>query len=269
MLQRLITIGLILGSASLVRAQTEQDERARVHFESGRVYFEEGAYDRALQEFQQAYELSPRTAMLYNLGMTFERLNRLEEAADAFQQYLDEAGADMPRDPALLERRIANLRRRIREQAGREEAEEAEEAGAADGAEPGGDTGAAPLEGGTPPDAASPAPEASGGADGLVVGGAVALGASGLGLVLTGVFGGLAVAAESDVRSGCFANASCTPDDVADMDTFAAAADASWIAASVAGAAGVVLLVLGLTSGPDEEARAALRFTGNGLAGRF
>ena len=57
----------MLAPALQTEAQSaENDERARTHFESGRSYFSEGAYERALQEFLQAYELSPRTPMLFS-----------------------------------------------------------------------------------------------------------------------------------------------------------------------------------------------------------
>ncbi|HJL14345.1 MAG TPA: tetratricopeptide repeat protein [Sandaracinaceae bacterium LLY-WYZ-13_1] len=255
---RLTALALVLAGASLAttaHAQTEDDERARLHFESGRSYFAEGAYDRALQEFEQAYELSPRTPMLFNLGTTYERLGRLEEARDAFQRYLDESGPDA-QNRELLERRVANLERRIDARARGEELAEDQPEGSA----------TAPASAGP----SSAPPPGDDGGDGLVLGGAIALGVAGAGFVLTGILGGLALAEESSVQDGCFAMGSCTPDDVSSMDTLAVAADVAWISASVVAAAGVVLVVLGaLSDGGGDDARAALRFTGTGLAGSF
>ncbi|MCA9606754.1 MAG: hypothetical protein KC619_14210, partial [Myxococcales bacterium] len=108
-----------------------------------------------------------------------------------------------------------------------------------------------------------------GGGDGLIIGGAVALGVAGVGLVLTAVFGALAMSEESAVRDGCFAMGNCTPEMVSGMDSLALAADVSWISAAVVGAAGVVLVILGVTSGGGGGEQASVRFTGNGLAGTF
>jgi len=191
MLRSTTALTLVLLAASAASAQTaDQDERARVHFESGRAYFEEGAYERALQEFETAYELSPRTVMLFNLGTTYERLGRLEEAAESFERYLREGSDIQPQQRTLLERRVANLRRRI---AQREAGEPEDEPIVEDGG--GGE--------------AEPAPSSGGGGDGLIIGAAVALGVAGAGFVLTGVLGALALSAESSVQDGCFATSSC------------------------------------------------------------
>jgi len=252
MLRSTIALTLALLGAPVASAQTsDQDERARVHFESGRAYFEEGAYERALQEFEQAYELSPRTVMLFNLGTTYERLGRLEEAAASFEQYLREGTEIAPQERSLLERRVENLRRRIAQrEAGEPEDDPIDEGGGGASAEP------TPSAGG-------------GGGDGLIIAGAVGLGVAGVGLALTGVFGALALSAESSVQDGCFATSSCTPDDVADIDTFRVAADVSWISAAALGAAGLVLLIVGLTAGGDDDAQASVRFTGAGVEGSF
>ncbi|MBZ0120522.1 MAG: tetratricopeptide repeat protein, partial [Sandaracinaceae bacterium] len=90
--------------------QDSDNERARVHFSSGRSYFDEGNYERALEEFQQAYALSPLPLMLFNIGTTQERLGMLREAADTFERFLREVPDADNRD--VLTRRIANLRSR-------------------------------------------------------------------------------------------------------------------------------------------------------------
>ncbi|MCB9596263.1 MAG: tetratricopeptide repeat protein [Sandaracinaceae bacterium] len=241
----LLAIGLVTLAAAAAQAQTTpDDERARIHFESGRSYFAEGAYERALQEFQEAYQLSPRTLMLFNLGTTYERLGRYGEAADAFERYANEMGAELEDGP-VLRRRIENLRRRA-------------ESGSATP-----DTGPEPIDGG------GGTPSRGDDGSGLIIGGAVALGVAGVGLVLTAVFGGLAMSEESSVRDGCFVAGNCTPDAVSGMDSLALAADISWITAAVAGGVGIVLVVLGVTSGGSGSEQASVRFTGNGLAGSF
>lgn len=224
------------------RAQNEgNDESARVHFNSGRAYFEEGNYERALDEFQEAYARSPRSMMLFNIGTTQERLGMLREAADTFERFLNEVPDAENRD--LLRRRIENLRRRAERVA----------SGQADtGDDEATDTSTTPTPGprSTPP--------ASGGGDGLVLGGAIALGVAGAALIGAVITGALALGAQSSVQNGCYATRSCTPADVSDMDTLALTTDILWPVAAAAGVAGAVLIILGATSSSESAPSAWL-----------
>jgi tetratricopeptide (TPR) repeat protein len=90
------------------------DRQARLHFESGRSYYEQGRYDEALHEFEEAYRLaSPASQpiMLFNVAQTQERIGRLSEAIDSFRRYLEAS----PRadDRAAIESRIQNLQSRL------------------------------------------------------------------------------------------------------------------------------------------------------------
>jgi tetratricopeptide (TPR) repeat protein len=216
-------------------AAAQDDERARLHFESGRSYFAEGAYERALQEFQQAYTLSERPALLFNIGQTEERLAMYEEAAQTFERYL----AAVPNDEnrAVLERRIANLRERAQGRATQPHTEPLPEPQATTG-----------------PRTATQTPSTSGGNDGLVLGGIAALAVGGAALVTWAILGGLALGEQSEIENGCYPTRSCTPADVADMDAFALGADIMWPVGAVAAGVGVALLIVGLTSSSSEHA---------------
>lgn len=245
----------VLMCTSAALAQEDSDERARLHFESGRSYFDEGAYERALQEFERAYELSPRVAMLFNLGTTYERLGRLGEAADAFEGYLE--GTPDAQNRATLTRRIANLRRRAASQ----------ESGSSEGSETTETTTTTTTSTQTTTDA-PPSSGGGGGGDGLLIGGIAALSVAGVGLAMTGIFGGLTLSEQGTIEDGCGATASCSEDQISDLRTFATVTDVSWIVAAVAGATGVVLLALGLTAGGDDS-QASIRFNGTGVEGTF
>lgn len=109
---------------------SNEDQAARLLFQSAREAFAVGEYDRALAGFQQAYDLSRRPALLYNIGTTLDRLRRDEEALAIFEQFLRED----PETPnrAEIESRAAQLRagiqaRQAREEAARIEAERVEQ----------------------------------------------------------------------------------------------------------------------------------------------
>jgi tetratricopeptide (TPR) repeat protein len=238
---------LVFASLPGTVAAQADDERARLHFEAGRSHYEEGAYDRAREEFVRAWELSRRPPLLLNLAQANERLARYDEAAQNIEEYLALDPSFAERD--LLQRRIENLRRLARERA------------------------PAPVEPAAPlavHDAmAQPRPSSSGPDGGLIGGAAAALGVGGAGLVLWGVFGGLTIAEDSELASGCGATVECTADDVADLDTFSLAADIS-MGVGIAGVAvGTVLLIVALASGSSEDAAAALRFDGRNLVVHF
>jgi tetratricopeptide (TPR) repeat protein len=70
------------------QSSDQLDEAARLTFESARQAFVAGEYERALGLFRQAYQLSNRPGLLYNIAQTLDRLRRDAEALEAFQQFL-------------------------------------------------------------------------------------------------------------------------------------------------------------------------------------
>ncbi len=85
-------------------ADPNRDAEARNHFTAGRDAFSRGDFASAVTEFERAYALSRRAQLLYNIGTTYERLHRWDEARSALQRYLD-AVSDAP-DRAEVEGRI-------------------------------------------------------------------------------------------------------------------------------------------------------------------
>ncbi|MBX3271642.1 MAG: tetratricopeptide repeat protein [Sandaracinaceae bacterium] len=95
-------------SSSLAQAEGDSHtEQARALFEAGRVAFDAREYERALRYFTEAYELSRRPRLQYNIGVTAERLGRLEEALAAYERYLREEEPDGPQRGEAEERAAA------------------------------------------------------------------------------------------------------------------------------------------------------------------
>ena len=102
--------------------------------------FEQADYESALVYFRHAYRLSHRGELQYNIGVAADRLQREEEALEAFEHYLEE-NEDPAREAEVQERIIA-LRQSIAERDATERALEeatiryqtAHERGASDGA---------------------------------------------------------------------------------------------------------------------------------------
>lgn len=103
----------LLGAAPAAAQQTPDDSAAREYFERGRVAFEQADYESALVYFRHAYRLSHRGELQYNIGVAADRLQREEEALEAFEHYLDDS-KDPVREAEVQERIIA-LRQSIAE----------------------------------------------------------------------------------------------------------------------------------------------------------
>lgn len=130
----LFSLALALGGATLsahAQAQApatsdsqltdeERDEQGRQLFLAGATAYEGGRYDVALANFQAAYELTSRGALLYNVALAHDRLRHDGEALTAYRSYL----VEVPDNPhrVQVEARIEALER--------VEAERAEQAAA-------------------------------------------------------------------------------------------------------------------------------------------
>ena len=108
-----LTLGL--GLSPSVEAQSETpssaDQEARSLYNAGRIAFNEGRFQNALDYFQRAYELSGRPGLLHNVGTTADRLRMDELALSAFEQYLEEVPDAQNR--SSVEARIAVLQQAV------------------------------------------------------------------------------------------------------------------------------------------------------------
>jgi tetratricopeptide (TPR) repeat protein len=91
----------------------DNDAPAREHFTLGRAAYRGADYEQALMHFRRAYELSHRSQLKYNIGISADRLGKNEEALEAFESYLEE-NENPPREQEVRER-IAFLRLAVEE----------------------------------------------------------------------------------------------------------------------------------------------------------
>jgi tetratricopeptide (TPR) repeat protein len=104
----------LIFASSLAFAQAaptaNDQEAAKAHFMAGSAYYEQANYSDAVKEFTEAYRLSQRPDLLYNIALAYERLEKWDDAIDALQKYL----RDKPdaQDRAIIQTRIDNLEKR-------------------------------------------------------------------------------------------------------------------------------------------------------------
>jgi len=120
----MVVIAMVIASSVVsveVRAQSDgSDAAARQTFERGRAAFEVADYERALIYFRHAYRLSQRPELQYNIGVAASRLQREDEALEAFERYLTDT-EDAERELEVKER-IEALRASLEEREATERA---------------------------------------------------------------------------------------------------------------------------------------------------
>jgi tetratricopeptide (TPR) repeat protein len=73
-------------------------EQAKAKYEEGKGHFEEGEYEQALAAFTEAYNLSNKPDLLFNLGVCSEKLGQSAKAIAYYELYLEENPEATDRD---------------------------------------------------------------------------------------------------------------------------------------------------------------------------
>ena len=261
----------LLGSGSAFAQERAQapaereltsDERARELYLRGDRLYAEGSYDDAIVALKEAYDLSHRPALLFNIANAYERLGRYEEALLYLNQYAPSA-PDHQQHIVLKRIRALEQRaeeRRDRDRTGTPAAPPAP--AATEGTPPTASGSALPQAASPDPlDATSSSTEATGRTPvlGYAIGGA--------GLVAIGVgtvFGISASSLRSDAEGQCRGNGdvllcpASARDALSDANSRALVADIAWGLGLAAVGVGVYLV---LDNDSESGASTALRST--------
>lgn len=90
-------------------ARADDRTRAAEHFALAQSAEKRQDWRAAIEEYEQAYQLSPHPSVLYNIALNQERLGDWRAAARAFLRYLDRAG-DAAEDREAVLARVRGLR---------------------------------------------------------------------------------------------------------------------------------------------------------------
>ncbi len=104
-----------------------RDDEARSLHEAAVAAYQDGRYEAAMRRFQEAYDLSARPELLYNIGQSADRAGLYPEAIEALEAFLAEGemGDDMRR---TVSSRVDFLRERVAEERAAAPEEEEESA---------------------------------------------------------------------------------------------------------------------------------------------
>lgn len=259
-----IVVALFLGLMQAARAPPASaapvEEIARGHYTLASALYDAGRFEDAAREFAAAYEIAPRTALLYNLYLAHRDGGHMPEAADALSRYV----ATLEEGPtkvqlrarlAALERMLATPDPTSQGEGAGESSRAGENTSFVDTVDPGQlpDDGTAPARSDHPasPPATSASITATRGetemsspslAPWIVVG-------TGAGLVLTSaVVGGFALKAQSDLESICPNREACPAGSWQSTrdrgHRLAVSADVLWASGAAIGVAGLLWVLL-------------------------
>lgn len=212
---------LLLATLAFAQDPAADDARARELYENGALLYEEGRYEDAIAAWREAYRLSDRPVLLFNMANAAERIGDYDEAMRLLSRYRAYAPAE---ERETLDRRIRNIERRLDEQR---------------------TTSPAATVAPTPTTPAEPA------RDGVRILPVVLLGAGGLGLAGGGAFAVLALDARADALAACTTSGDATwcTDAAADPmrrdKSWSLAADVGFVVGGLAAAGGVGALLWG------------------------
>ncbi len=109
LLRTLLCLSITTGAAlptfysNEVSAQSRDDiKKAKQRFGEGKQFYEDENYMEAAEAFKDAYELSGRSELLYNIGQAYRLGGNLVEAEGYFKRYLEER-PDAPNQEEVVE----------------------------------------------------------------------------------------------------------------------------------------------------------------------
>ncbi len=102
--------------ALVLTATPDAEKAADARFNRGLQLAARGDYVASLAEFEAAYALAPAWQVLFNLGVVRQKLSEPVAALEAFEAYLDQGGANVPRDKRQqVEQELLGLRKQVGE----------------------------------------------------------------------------------------------------------------------------------------------------------
>jgi hypothetical protein len=108
-----LALGICIAVSLAAPRAGADDELAKGHYMAGKAYYDQARYSEAIREFREAYRLSPKPALLFNIAQALERMGKLDEAVDHLKKYLAAPGVS---DTAASER-LKNLEERLKQTA--------------------------------------------------------------------------------------------------------------------------------------------------------
>ena len=109
----LLALALLSAGARSARCAPAETQ-TRAHFKQGAAFYAEGAYDRALAEYQAAYAILPLPDLLFNIGQAQRMRGSRKEAIESYRRFTAQKSEGAASD--LARRYIAALSHELDEE---------------------------------------------------------------------------------------------------------------------------------------------------------
>jgi tetratricopeptide (TPR) repeat protein len=83
-----LVVSFLCAAFAAGAAEDERVQQSRAHFRAGTAFYDEGHYDRAIKEYEEAYRLLPLPEFLFDLGQASRLKGNRELAMRYYRQYL-------------------------------------------------------------------------------------------------------------------------------------------------------------------------------------
>src|SRR5262245_44774395 len=101
-----VLLCIFCASAS-AQTNNAREQRARELYSKGRLHYDLGEYEKAIEEFKQAYEQVPVPGLLYDIAQAYRRKGDCKQALETYKNY--QRLEPNAHDPALLQRQIEEM----------------------------------------------------------------------------------------------------------------------------------------------------------------
>ncbi len=106
-----VVLWILAGSVALaaVSPEEEQVKLAKIHFAAGVAYYNQERFVKAIEEFKEAYRVSHRIPILFNIARCYELLGNTGEALSWLHQYQSLLPPDAAADRAEVEEHLGKI----------------------------------------------------------------------------------------------------------------------------------------------------------------
>jgi tetratricopeptide (TPR) repeat protein len=86
----LLILAILYANFAQAADQGADLELAKAHYNTGQIYYERGRFPDAAREFEEAYRLSGRPELLYNMGKAYDGSSDAARALSAYRRFLSQ-----------------------------------------------------------------------------------------------------------------------------------------------------------------------------------
>ena len=105
----LAAAAIILIFSTGAAAQAIDKQKAKERFLKGKALVEDGAYEKAIVELKASYDLNPLPIVLFNIGVSYDKLKKYAQALTFYQKFLAEHEGKEDEATTLATSRIDKL----------------------------------------------------------------------------------------------------------------------------------------------------------------